>query len=566
MPKAHGQTRRRNRSRSLLAVSLLFRLLLLTFVLFTGAFVAPAGATIQYEISLAHPELHAFHIKMTVPNVSGSLTVQMPAWNALYEIRDFSAHVQRVEASNGASPLPIEKLDKQTWRITGTGTITISYDTFWDEPGPFTTQLNAEHAFINPAMILMYVPDRRSEGVSVYCVDEPTGWHIVTTIFVASMRNSLNASATSDLFARTFDVLADSPFEISKQEPTILSEVKLRTDVGAFSQQIMLIVHGKLEKRQEFERRLAQICQYEIDLMGGAPFERYLFIFHVGDGMGGGGMEHANGTAIAAPNENALLFLSAHEFFHLWNVKRIRPASLEPVDYTKEQYTKALWFAEGVTSTYSDYTLVRTGIWSKNTYYAALGRQISELEARPANAWQSAEQSSLDTWFENSPVYNRPENSVSYYTKGAVLGVLLDLWIRQQTNNARSLDDMMRAMNEKFGKTGKPYRDHEDLELVCTETAGRSCKEFFDNYVSGTKPFPYDEYFGFAGLKIRRVVRTSQQAGTQTLFEISEDDLANETQKQIRLGILKGETARQAAKAADQTAKVDVAVRGNRTE
>jgi predicted metalloprotease with PDZ domain len=463
----------------------------------------------------------------------------MPAWNALYEIRDFSAHVQKVEATNGASPLPLGKTDKQTWRITGTGTITISYDTFWDEPGPFATQLNAEHAFINPAMILMYVPDRRREAISLGFAEVPPGWRVDTSAGPGYLPSSQAMGWV--ISAPTYDALADSPIEIGKFEAVSLT---------GFAKPIMVGIHGKIEKRSEFEKKLSLICEYESLLMGGAPFERYLFIYHVGDGMGGGGMEHSNGTAIAAPNENALLFLSAHEFFHLWNVKRIRPASLEPVDYTKEQYAKALWFAEGVTSTYSDYTLVRTGIWTKNMYYAALGRQISELEARPANAWQSAEQSSLDTWFENSPVYNRPENSVSYYTKGAVLGVLLDFWIRQQTNNARSLDDMMRAMNEKFGKTGKPYRDHEDLELVCTETAGTSCKEFFDNYVSGTKPFPYDEYFGFAGLKIRRVVH-SQQAGTQTLFEVSEDDLANEKQKQIRLGILKGETTKPAAKAAD---------------
>ena len=539
-------------------MSLLFRLFsarLLTFVLFIGAFVTPAGATIQYEVSLAHPELHTFHIKMTVPNVTGSLTVQMPAWNALYEIRDFSAHVQKVEASNGASPLPIEKLDKQTWRITGTGTITISYNTFWDEPGPFATQLNAEHAFINPAMILMYVPDRRQEFMTIAMTGGPSDWKVESfpTYIVDGFSSGWAWTGAAD----NFDQLADMPLEVGKFERIPLTNTP---------PQLVATVHGKLEHLDRFKERLTQICKYELTLMGGAPFSSYTFIFHIGENVGGGGMEHANGTAIAAPNENALLFLSAHEFFHLWNVKRIRPASLEPVDYTKEQYTKALWFAEGVTSTYSDYTLVRTGIWTKNMYYAALGRQISELEARPANEWQSAEQASLDTWFENSPVYNRPENSVSYYTKGAVLGVLLDLWIRQQTGNARSLDDMMRAMNERFGKTGKPYRDHEDLELVCTETAGTSCKEFFDNYVSGTKPFPYDEYFGFAGLKIRRIVH-SQQTGTQTLFEVSEDDLANEKQKQIRFGILKGETTKQAAKAADQTAEVGVAGgQGNRTE
>jgi len=492
-------------------------------------FIASSRATIQYQISLAHPEQHIFHIKMTVPDVKDSLTVQMPAWNALYEIRDFASHVMQVTAANDSGPLPIEKLDKQTWRITGSGAITISCDTFWDEPGPFATQLNSEHAFINPAMILMYVPDRRVEDVRASLAEIPNGWRVASP--------SILQEGANDFPAGNYDGLADSPMEIG-------NFTKFR--LAGVSTPIEVVLHGKIEKRQDFEAKLAQICKYEISLMGGAPFEKYLFIFHVGEGAGYGGMEHTNGTAIAAPNENVLLGISAHEFFHLWNVKRIRPASLEPVDYTKEQYTRSLWFAEGVTNTYERYTLARTGIWPKNVFYAEIGRRIGELESHPANAWQSAAQSSLDTWFEKYPIYGNPDHSVSYYTKGSILGVLLDLWIREQTNNAQSLDDMMRAMNEQFGKTGKPYRDREDLEAVCSQTAKSSCKEFFDNYVSGTKPFPYEAYFAFAGLKIRRVVHTSPQIGTQIAFEISEDEAASDKQKRFRTGILTGMTEKAA--------------------
>ncbi len=499
-------------------------------------FAGSSRATIQYEISLAHPEQHTFHIKMIVPNVSSALTVQMPAWNALYEIRDFASHVMQVKAANETGPLPIEKLDKQTWRITGSGTVTISYDTFWDEPGPFATQLNSEHAFINPAMILMYVPDRRSEEVNMNLADVPYGWLVGSPILLGTFQSS---RVVAWAFATTtYDGLADSPFEVGTFE---------QLDLPGLSPRISVVIHGRMDKRQEFETKLAQICKYEISLMGGAPYEGYTFIFHVGENAGRGGMEHANATVISGQNENMLLSVSAHEFFHLWNVKRIRPASLEPVDYTKEQYTKSLWFAEGVTSTYERYTLLRSGLWNRNLFYTELGRQIGELEAHPANTWQSVEQSSLDTWFEKYPIYGNPDHSVSYYTKGSVLGVLLDLWIREQTNNAQSLDDMMRAMNEQFGETGQPYRDREDLEAVCSQTAKTSCKEFFDNYVSGTKPFPYDEYFAFAGLKIRRVVHTSPQMGSQTSFEISEDDAANEKQKRIRAGILSGATEKAAA-------------------
>ena len=185
--------------------------------------------------------------------------------------------------------------------------------------------------------------------------------------------------------------------------------------------------------KKHVEEDLRRICRYELKLMDGAPFEHYTFILHIGKGAGGGGMEHATSTAISAYSDEYIPGVAAHEFFHLWNVKRIRPASLEPVDDTKEQFSRALWFAEGVTNTYSAYTLVRSGIWSKEKFYADLGEQITELEERPANRWQSAEQSSLDAWMEKYPLYNQPEYSVSYYTKGQVLGDLLDILIRDRT-------------------------------------------------------------------------------------------------------------------------------------
>src|SRR5262252_2988662 len=133
----------------------------------------PTQAAIRYEVSLEHPERHVFHVRMQIPDVTDQVTVKLPAWNALYQVRDFSAHVQQVAAFAGTQDARVEKLDKQTWRITGEGTVTVSYATYWDEGGPFATQLNGEHAFINPAMILMYVPERRAESVSISMPDVP---------------------------------------------------------------------------------------------------------------------------------------------------------------------------------------------------------------------------------------------------------------------------------------------------------------------------------------------------------------------------------------------------------
>jgi predicted metalloprotease with PDZ domain len=458
------------------------------------AFSAPSKATIQYTVLLDHPERHLFRVTMTIPDVAGELVARMPTWNALYQIRDFSSHVQQVEAFAGSQKAFIEKLDKQTWRIKGAGTIRITYATFWDEAGPFASQLNSEHAFINPAMILLYIPERRSERVRLTIPNPPDNWKATS----ASNGGTESLAPGREYFfqASNFELLADAPIEVGKFEEFQLSGV---------SPEIRVVVHGENWRKKQVEEDLRRICKYELKLMDGAPFERYTFILHFGKGAGGGGMEHANSTAIGAYSDEYLPNVAAHEFFHLWNVKRIRPATLYPVDDTKEQYTRALWFAEGVTNTYASYTLVRSGIWSKDQFYADLSEQITELEGRPANRWQSAEQSSLDAWLEKYPLYNQPEYSVSYYTKGQVLGDLLDILIRARTGNEKSLDDVMRSMNANFAKQGKAYRDSLDVKQAAENVSGGSFEEFFQKYVGGADPLPYQQILALAGLALRTV-------------------------------------------------------------
>jgi len=454
----------------------------------------PSQATIRYEVSISHPEQHLFHVTMTIPDVSGEVTVQIPAWNALYQIRDFSSRVQRVEASGEGGRLPVEKVDKQSWQIRGSGTVQIRYATYWDEAGPFGTQLNGEHAFINPAMIFFYAANRRAEAVSVSFRDVPFEWEFESSSQWSIFQSGRNRVIT--VTSPSYDSLADGPMELGKFQEFDLPDVSPRVTV---------LVHGEGWRKKQIEEELKRVCLYEINLMGGAPFEHYIFILHIGKGAGGGGMEHANSTAIGIPSDEYLSGVAAHEFFHLWNVKRIRPASLEPVDFTKEQYTRALWFAEGVTSTYGAYTLVRSGIWNKERFYADLGEQISELEARPANRWQSAEQSSLDAWLEKYPQYNGPDYNVSYYTKGQVLGDLLDILIRDRTDNEKSLDDVMRAMNTDFAKLGKTYRDGLDIRLETEKVAGGSFEEFFRDYVAAAEPLPYKQVLSLAGLELRTI-------------------------------------------------------------
>jgi predicted metalloprotease with PDZ domain len=471
-------------------------------LIFLSLLSTSSWATISYQVSIAHPEQHLFHVSVTIPDVRGVATIQMPAWNALYQIRDFSHHVRQMEAFAGnpsadsgtfARVSPVET-DKQTWRLAAHGDIFVTYTVYWDEAGPFASQLNAEHAFINPAMILVYLPERRSEEQVLTVVDVPADWHGVSALSPYDAEFGRNHNVT--VHAASYDALADAPLEVGKFQEFALPGILPPVSV---------VVHGEGWNKKKIEEDLGKICRYELKLMGGAPYEHYTFILHIGRGSGGGGMEHANSTAIGVPTDEFLDSVAAHEFFHLWNVKRIRPASLEPVDYAKEQYTRALWFAEGVTSTYDSYTMLRTHLWTKQQFYDDLSQQISELESRPANKWQSAEQSSLDAWLEKYPLYNRPEYSVSYYPKGQVLGVLLDLQIRERTDGAKSLDDVLRLLNDEFAKQGKFYRDSLDIRLAAEKAAGGSFEEFFDRYVAHANPFPYAETLGVAGLELRTI-------------------------------------------------------------
>jgi predicted metalloprotease with PDZ domain len=467
----------------------------------------PAYATIDYTVSLAHPERHIFGVTMRIPKVRDQVTLQMPAWDALYQIRDFSSHMTQVTAKDEEGhPLPLRLLDKQTWTVSGNGTVTVSYPILWDEPGPFGSQLNPDHAFLNFAMLLVYVPDRRSEDTRVTFDDLPQGWRVAVELDAAKLHVEHHADA---YVAASYDALVDAPVEIGHFD-------EFHLEAGGIP--IRVVVHGDAGDRGRLTDTLKRIVDYEVSLMGGAPFREYLFLFHVGNNFGGGGMEHMNSTAIAVDSPAQIAGYSAHEFFHAWNVKRIRPQSLEPVDYTKEMWTRSLWFAEGVTSTYGSYALLRTGLWNMQQFYDNLADEIRELQSRPAHKWQSVEQSSLDAWYEKYPLYTRAEGSISYYNKGQIAGVLLDLLIRDRTDNRGSLDDVLRALNDEYAKAGRFYNDSEGLRAVMESvirkkapTADSDLEEFFRRYISGTDEIPYTEFLAKAGWTLRD---TSQRRAT----------------------------------------------------
>lgn len=462
-----------------------------------------AGATIRYRVSLAQPEQHLLHIAMTVEAERPEIVVAMPAWNAIYQLRDFAYRVRGLHAATHSTEsvtLPVQPLDKQTWQISLPSpqadqvrdAVEIDYTVGWDDPGPFNSQVNAHHAFLNLAEILLYIPDRRAEAAEVTFTDVPGGWRVAAELPAGAGKNSFAASG--------YDALVDAPVEAGK-----FSEFEF-DNAGAH---FRVVVDAENWDKKFLEDCLRSITKYELQLMGGAPFDsprkEYTFIFHIGPyaEVGGGGMEHANSTAIADTSVANAAALAAHEFFHAWNVKRIRPQAFEPVDYAREQYTRALWFAEGVTSSYSAYTLERTGLWPKSQFYGDLAWQIEQLEGRPARKWQSAEESSVDTWLEKYDAYNAPDRSISYYGKGQLLGVMLDLTIREATDNRKSLDDVLRRLYAAYAEKHTFYRESEGIRAAAEEVAGTSLEDFFRRYVSGTNDIPYDSFLALAGLALK---------------------------------------------------------------
>lgn len=484
-------------------------------------FTSPARATIDYTVSLAHPERHIFGVTMRIPNVRDQVTLQMPAWNALYQIRDFSSHMLQAAAKDDEGhPLPMRKLDKQTWSVTANGNVAVSYSIFWDEPGPFASQLNQDHAFLNFGMLLLYVTDRRAEDTKVAFEDVPEGWRVAVELEAAG---GAEGHRSGSYVAPSYDELVDAPVEIGHFD-------EYRMEAGG--KPIRIVIHGDSGDRSRLMESLKRIVDYEVSLMGEAPFREYLFLFHVGNNFGGGGMEHRNCTAISAEVPAQLPSYSAHEFFHAWNVKRIRPQSLEPVDFSKEMWTRSLWFAEGVTNTYGAYALERTGLWSPQQFYRNLTDQIKELQSRPAHRWQSVEESSLDAWYEKYPLYTRPEESISYYNKGQIVGVLLDILIRDRTDNRAGLDDVLRALNEEYAKAGRFYNESDGLRAVMEEairkkapSADADLTDFFRSYVSGTQEIPYSDFLARAGWTIRD---TRQHRATLG-FSVNRDSAAATT-------------------------------------
>ncbi len=461
-------------------------------------------ARVRYTVALSDPARHLVHVDMQV-TPAADLKVQLPVWNALYQVRDFSQSVLSVQARDGSgNAVPARPLDKTTWSVPNAHEV--EYELEADSPGPFGAQFNSEHAFFNLAEILMYVVGQKTDSVAVQFTNVPPHWKIATSM-----------TRAGDTFtAQSYDDMVDSPVEVGTYAESAFEQDGARFDVVVDAQgpdYDMKAIAG-------MDRKLAAA---EIDWMTDRPFDHYLFIYHFPPHPAGGGMEHAYSTAIDASadrvknNPRSLADVTAHEFFHLWNVKRIRPQSLEPVDYTQEQYTRALWFSEGVTSTVADYMRVRAGYLDEQGFLDELAYDIAQLESRPAHLTQSVEDSSLDAWLEKYPAYLEPDRSVSYYNKGEIVGMLLDLQMRQASAGKKSLRDLFQWMNQHYAKQGKFFPDSAGVEQAAEAVTGADFRDFFARYVAGVEPIPYDQFLATVGLRLQRQTTTAADAGFRSV-------------------------------------------------
>ena len=474
------------------------------FGLFALLAAACAASDVAYTVSLDSPEQHLVQVEIVLAAGPAVRELQLPVWNALYQIRDFAQFVNWIRARDRAgNPLPIREISNSRWHLDGaTDRAVVEYQIYVDSFGPFGAQLNSHHAFLNLAQILMYPIDASHAPMTVRFRHLPPGWNIATPL-----------EARSDAYwAADYDRLVDSPVEISNFRQYDFKEsgahFRLIIDADPTDYDPAKIIAN-----------LREIVVAAVSWMNDRPFDAYTFFYHFPHGPAGGGMEHAYSTAIdlnAATVQRSLDSLNsvtAHEFFHLWNVKRIRPQTLEPIDYTKENCTRALWFSEGVTSTAEEIIQLRAGLIDEKQFLSHLGEEISELENRPAHLTQSAEDSSLDAWLEGLDYYRRPERSISYYNKGELLGFTLDLAIRNASHDHASLRELFQWMNANYAKKGRYFDDSNGVREAAEAVSHADLAWFFTKYVAGIEEIPWNDFLRYVGLRVNQFTVTAPDPG-----------------------------------------------------
>ena len=454
---------------------------------------------IRYSIFPSHPEAHLFEVRCTVDNPDpAGQKFSLPTWiPGSYLIREFAKHVVRIRAQSGRKLPRMVKLDKNTWQVEPVvGPVTVTMEVYAWDLSVRGAHLDTTHAFFNGPAVFLKVEGRDDEPAEVEILP-PKGRHYRNwRVATAMKRKGAKPYAFGTYQAANYDELIDHPVEIGTFTLATFKACGVQHDIA--------ITGRHRADMRRLTRDLKTLCETQIRFFGEpAPMDRYLFLVTaVGEGYGG--LEHRASTALlcarnALPHQRmnepgsgyrTFLGLASHEYFHTWNVKRIKPAAFTPYDLNCENHTTLLWAFEGITSYYDDLLLVRSGLMSRNTYLDTLGRNVTSLLRTGGRKKQTVAESSFDAWikFYRSDE-NTPNAGVSYYGKGSLIALCLDLFIRNQTSGRRSLDHVMRALWKRYGMKGIGVPE-DGIEAIAEQVSGVKLKRFFDQAVRSTADLP----------------------------------------------------------------------------
>lgn len=469
-------------------------------ILLSITMAAKSQVKINFEISFKEPQAHYAEVQMDMAGIATKnyVDVKMPVWTpGSYLVREFAKSVEGFGATVGGKAVKTEKVSKNTWRVYNAkaNAVKINYRVYAFEVSVRTSFVDASHAFLSSTSIFMYPAGMIKTPSTVKIIPFST-WSKVSTGLepIAGQKFTYKAA--------DFDILFDSPIEVGNQDVFEFNAAGVRHEVAMYGGGNYDVARLKVD--------MAKIVEKETAVFGENPNKHYTFIVH-NYAQGGGGLEHLNSTVLGA-SRNAytdergylgFLNLVAHEYFHLWNVKRLRPIALGPFDYDNENYTTNLWVSEGFTSYYPSKIVYRAGFTTPEAFVNANLGAIGTVLNTEGSKITSAAESSFNAWI--NPAYRPSENSgntfISYYTKGQVIGNLMDLEIIHATKGAKSLDDVMKDMYFKFKALNRGYTDAEFKAMV-EKVSGISFTDFWAKYVNGTVPVDYAKYYAYAGIDV----------------------------------------------------------------
>ena len=456
--------------------------------------------TIKYTVNLHNPHAHTFKVTLEIshPDKNGQI-ISLPAWiPGSYMIRDFAKNIITIDARSDNKVIKIEKTDKSTWKIAPTTSkLTLSYDVYAWDLSVRSAHFDMTHAFFNGSSLFLLPHGFEDENCYLE-IEKPVAPKYADWKVTTSLANEKTGSSGFGTYkAENYDDLIDHPVEIGTQSEFEF-EVESTTHTMAFTGQCRY-------DSKRLKSDLTKICQTHCTMFGELPqLEKYIFMTMVtGDGYGG--LEHRSSTSLMCsrddlplatetdePNEKYRNFLGlcSHEYFHTWNIKRIKPESFIPYDLSRETYTRQLWAFEGITSYYDELALVRSGVISTESYLELLGQTITRVLRGKGRFKQSIAESSFEAWTKfYKQDESAPNNIVSYYAKGALLALCLDLTIRKETQNGKSLDDVMRYLWLNYGKRSVGLAEGE-IERVASEVSGVNLTSFFKQYLYGADELP----------------------------------------------------------------------------